>query len=104
MLLHEPSMERTLIKLDLRKKNQKNQHTRGENERYLNKSRKNRVQIFGKFAFDTATYERTNRCKTTDMSLTYLDVTGVESGLEHPFSQMWNMDINTLYTSDIEIS
>ena len=27
------------------------------------------------FAVDTATYERTNRCKTTDRSRTYLDAT-----------------------------
>ena len=32
----------------------------------------NKVQIFGKFSFDTATYEGTNRCKITNMSRTYL--------------------------------
>ena len=52
---------------------------------------------FYNFAFDTATYERTNRCKATDMSITYLDVTCAESGLESPpFSQMSSMGFVTL--------
>ena len=60
----------------------KSNHTRCSNERYLIRSRQNEVHIFGKFSFDTATYERTNRCKTTDKSRTYLDVTSAEIGLE----------------------
>ena len=46
------------------------------------------------FAFDTHSNVRTdkNRCKTTDMSITYLDVTGAKSGLEPPFSQMSSME------------
>ena len=48
------------------------------------------------FAFDTATRERTNRCKTTYISRTYLDVTCAESGLESPpFSQMSSMGNHT---------
>ena len=45
------------------------------------------------FAFNTATYERTDRCKITEMRITYLDVTSVESGFEPPFSQMSSMEI-----------
>ena len=34
---------------------------------------KKKCKFLAKFAFDTAMYEWTNRCKTTDMSVTYLD-------------------------------
>ena len=54
---------------------------------------KTNCKCSAKFAFATATYERTNRCKTTDMSRTYLDVTCAESCLEPPFSQMSSMEI-----------
>ena len=46
-------------------------------------------------AFDTATYERKNRCKTTDMSRTYLDATGAESGLESPPLILANVEYMT---------
>ena len=49
-------------------------HTRGEKARYLIKTRQNKVHISANFAFNTATYERTKRCKTTEMRMTYLDV------------------------------
>ena len=45
------------------------------------------------FAINTAMYEQTNRCKTTEMRITYLDVTSVQSGFEPPFSQMLSMEI-----------
>ena len=35
---------------------------------------KTKCKFSANFAFDAATYERTNRCKTTDTSRTYLDV------------------------------
>ena len=43
-------------------------------------------------------YERTNRCKTTEMRITYLDVTSVERGFEPPFLQMSSMEIKPLWT------
>ena len=56
-----------------------------------------------KFAFDTtATYERTNRCKTTNVSRTHLDITCAESGLESPpFSQMSSMLKDTVATGPV---
>ena len=38
-------------------------------------------------------YERTNRCLTTDNLSRSVDVTGVESGLEPPFSQNKRMAV-----------
>ena len=45
----------------------KSKHTRGLD--------KTMCKFWANFAFDTATYERTNRSKTTNMSRTYLDIT-----------------------------
>ena len=41
-----------------------------KNERYLIRTRQNKVKISANFAFNTAMYERTNRCKTTEMRMT----------------------------------
>ena len=46
-----------------------------------------------------STQQRTNGrtdVKTTDMRITYLDVTCAESGLKPPVSQMSSMEINAI--------
>ena len=46
----------------------KRKHTRGSNERYLIRTRQNKVHIFGKFCLRHSNVRTENRCKTTDMS------------------------------------
>ena len=49
----------------------KSKHTRGEQERYLIKTiDKTRCTYSANVAFNTATYERTNRCETTEERIT----------------------------------
>ena len=50
-------------------------------------------------AFDTAKYERTNCCKTTDMSITYLDATSAESGLEPETARQTDVWLSILCAS-----
>ena len=53
----------------------KSKHTRGENERYLIRTRQNNVQIIGKFCLRYSDERTTDIIKTRDVINTYHNVT-----------------------------